>query len=131
MIGADEERWRVNHDAIRILLHDDALRRLQDVRAAMPVTTTCARADVPSRCGLRIEGGSWVNRSGVGHGLLPPTTSFSYAAIARTSLMHVCPTGAMHKDDNGIVSVDAHRYRLRLLRSWPAYSNCMSTAPKV
>ena len=22
---------------------------------------------------------------------------------------HVCPTGAMHKDDNGIVSVDAHR----------------------
>lgn len=23
--------------------------------------------------------------------------------------MHVCPTGAMHKDDNGIVSVDAHR----------------------
>ena len=36
-------------------------------------------------------------------------TSIGCNHCANPACMHVCPTGAMHKDDNGIVSVDAHR----------------------
>ena len=58
-----------------------------------------------------LEGGSWSQASDGTWTTDSYTyyTSFSCSHCANPACMHVCPTGAMHKDDNGIVSVDAHR----------------------
>lgn len=58
-----------------------------------------------------IEGGSWTE----GEGGVWSTDSYTYyVSVAcnhcdSPACVHVCPTGAMRKDDDGIVSVDAKR----------------------
>ena len=58
-----------------------------------------------------IEGGGWIQAE---DGTLTTDsftyyTSFACQHCDDPACMHVCPTGAMHKDENGIVSVDTGR----------------------
>ena len=58
-----------------------------------------------------LEGGSWTQ---AGDGTWTTDsytyyTSFACSHCDNPACVQVCPTGAMHKGDNGLVSVDAHR----------------------
>lgn len=58
-----------------------------------------------------IEGGGW-NQAADGTWTTDSYTyytSFSCQHCDNPACTHVCPTGAMHKDDNGVVSVDEKR----------------------
>lgn len=58
-----------------------------------------------------LEGGSWSQAADGTWTTDSYTyyTSFACSHCTNPACTHVCPTGAMHKDDDGIVSVDSHR----------------------
>lgn len=58
-----------------------------------------------------LEGGGWTQAADGTWSTDSYTyyTSFACSHCDNPACTHVCPTGAMHKDDNGIVSVDTHR----------------------
>lgn len=58
-----------------------------------------------------LEGGSWSQAADGTWTTDSYTyyTSFACSHCTNPACTHVCPTGAMHKDDDGIVSVDTHR----------------------
>lgn len=67
--------------------------------------------DLSYRHVYELEGGAW-NQAADGTWTTDSYTyytSFACSHCANPACTHVCPTGAMHKDGNGIVSVDAHR----------------------
>lgn len=67
--------------------------------------------DLSYRHVYELEGGTW-NQATDGTWTTNSYTyytSFSCCHCEKPACTQVCPTGAMHKDDNGIVSVDTHR----------------------
>ena len=67
--------------------------------------------DLSYRHVYELEGGSW-NQAADGTWTTDSYTyytSFACSHCENPACTQVCPTGAMHKGDNGIVSVDTHR----------------------